>query len=100
MTDMGNGKWLFTVTPLGMGTGVRTIYWVGSVNADGTFVPDYEMPKTLEMNGISKDGYGLLSPTIYQKDGKTIMLGIVPDKLPGEVNAEMGWAHNYPCHAR
>lgn len=95
MTDMGNGKWLFTVTPLGMGTGVRTIYWVGSVNADGTFVPDYEMPKTLEMNGISKDGYGLLSPTIYQKDGKTIMLGIVPDKLPGEVNAEMGWAHNY-----
>lgn len=95
MTDMGNGKWLFTVTPLGMGTGVRTIYWVGSVNADGTFAPDHEMPKTLEMNGISKDGYGLLSPSIYQKDGKTLLLGIVPDKLPGEVNYEMGWAHNY-----
>lgn len=95
MTEMGNGKWLFTVTPLGMGTGVRTIYWVGTVNADGTFIPDYEMPKKLEMNGISKDGYGLLSPTIYQKDGKTIMLGIVPDKFPSEVNAEMGWAHNY-----
>jgi beta-fructofuranosidase len=47
------------------------------------------------MNGISKDGYGLLSPTIYQKDGKTLLLGIVPDKLAGSVNAEMGWAHNY-----
>lgn len=95
MTDMGNGKWLFTVTPLGMGTGVRTIYWVGTVSADGTFAPDHEQPKTLEMNGISKDGYGLLSPTICQKDGKTLMLGIVPDKLPTELNAEMGWAHNY-----
>jgi beta-fructofuranosidase len=37
----------------------------------------------------------LLSPTIYQKDGKTLLLGIVPDKLAGSVNAEMGWAHNY-----
>lgn len=95
MTYMGNGKWLFTVTPLGMGSGVRTIYWIGKVNGDGTFTPDNDQPKTLEINGISKDGYGLLSPTIYQKDGKTILLGIVPDKLPSEVNSSMGWAHNY-----
>ncbi|MBR2193515.1 MAG: GH32 C-terminal domain-containing protein [Bacteroidaceae bacterium] len=95
MTDMGNGKWLFTCTPLNTGAGVRTLCWVGSVGLDGKFVPDNAAPQFLEMNGISKDGYGLLSPTIYQKDGKTLLLGIVPDKLAGSVNAEMGWAHNY-----
>ena len=95
VTDMGNGKMLFTVTPLNTGVGVRTIYWVGKINADGTFAPDHDQPKMLEMGGISKDGYGLLSPSIYQKDGKTLLLGIVPDKLPGEVNYDMGWAHNY-----
>ena len=95
MTDMGNGKWLFTCTPLNTGAGVRTLCWVGSVGSDGKFVPDNAAPQFLEMNGISKDGYGLLSPTIYQKDGKTLLLGIVPDKLAGSVNAEMGWAHNY-----
>lgn len=95
LTDMGGGRWLFTVTPLGMNTGVRTLYWTGKVNEDGTFAPDHEQPGTLEMNGISKDGYGLLSPSIFKQDGKTLMLGIVPDKLPTETNAEMGWAHNY-----
>ena len=95
VTDMGNGKVLFTVTPLNTGVGVRTIYWIGKINADGTFTPDSDQPQMLEMGGISKDGYGLLSPSIYQKDGKTLLLGIVPDKLPGEVNYEMGWAHNY-----
>ena len=95
VTDMGNGKVLFTVTPLNTGVGVRTIYWIGKMNADGTFTPDSDQPQMLEMGGISKDGYGLLSPSIYQKDGKTLLLGIVPDKLPGEVNYEMGWAHNY-----
>ena len=95
MTEMGNGKWLFTCTPLNTGAGVRTLCWVGSVGSDGKFVLDNAAPQFLEMNGISKDGYGLLSPTIYQKDGKTLLLGIVPDKLAGSVNAEMGWAHNY-----
>ena len=95
VTDMGNGKWLFTCTPLGLGTGVRTIYWVGTIAADGTFTPDNDAPESLEMGGIGKDGYGLLSPSIYQKDGKTLLLGIVPDKLPGNVNYRMGWAHNY-----
>ena len=95
ITDMGGGKWLFTCTPLGMGSGVRTLYWTGSIGADGKFIPDGNGVQYLEMGGISRNGYGLLSPTIFQKDGKTLMLGIVPDKLPTSVNYNMGWAHNY-----
>ena len=95
VTDMGGGKWLFTCTPLGMGSGVRTLCWTGSIGADGKFVPDGTGVQYLEMGGISRDGYGLLSPTILKKDGKTLMLGIVPDKLPTNVNYNMGWAHNY-----
>lgn len=95
MTDMGNGKWLFTCTPLGMASGVKTIYWTGTVSTDGKFIPDNSVAGSLEMSGVGREGYGLLSPTIYQKDGKTILLGIVPDKLPAAVNDQMGWAHNY-----
>lgn len=95
VTDMGGGKWLFTCTPLGLGSGVRTLCWTGSIGSDGKFVPDGNGIQYLEMGGISRDGYGLLSPTIYKKDGKILMLGIVPDKLPTNVNYNMGWAHNY-----
>ena len=35
----------------------------------------------------------MLSPTILQKDGKTIVLGIVPDKLTSSSNYNLGWAH-------
>lgn len=94
VTKIGD-KWLFTATPLNTGAGVRTLYWTGSINADGTFAPDSRTPKTVEMAGFSKDGYGLLSPTIFQKDGKTLMLGIVPDKLAGSENYKMGYAHTY-----
>ena len=94
VTDMGNGKFLFTCTPLNTGVGVRTLCWVGTIDTDGKFTPDGEM-QYLEMGGISRDGYGLLSPSIYQKDGKTVLLGIVPDKLASEENYKMGWAHNY-----
>lgn len=94
VTKIGD-KWLFTATPLNTGVGVRTLYWTGSINADGTFAPDSRTPKTVEMAGFSKDGYGLLSPTIFQKDGKTLMLGIVPDKLAGSENYKMGYAHTY-----
>ena len=95
VTRMENGKWLFTATPLNTMQGVKTLYWTGDINADGTFAPDDKSayPRNLEL--MSKDGYGLLSPTIYQKDGKTIMLGIVPDKLAGSKNHELGWAHCY-----
>lgn len=95
ITPMDNGRWLFTCTPLNTGVGVRTLCWVGTINSDGTFSPDGEGMQFLELGGISRDGYGLLSPTIYSKDGKTILLGIVPDKLPSQQNYEMGWAHNY-----
>ena len=94
VTPMGNGKYLFTCTPLNTGVGVRTLCWVGTIDNDGKFTPDGEM-QYLEMAGISHDGYGLLSPSIYQENGMTLLLGIVPDKLRTENNYEMGWAHNY-----
>lgn len=94
ITKMGD-KWLFTVTPQNTSEGVKTLYWTGTINADGTFAPDDNAPKKLEMAGFSKDGYGLLSPTIFQKDGKTFMLGIVPDKLSSEDNYRLGYAHTY-----
>ena len=94
VTRMGN-KWLFTATPLNTGGGVRTLYWTGNINVDGTFNPDSPTPHQLELEGSSHDGYGLLSPSIMQKDGRTILMGIVPDKLRSEDNYDMGWAHTY-----
>ena len=94
VTPMGDGRYLFTCTPLGMSSGVRTLCWVGTIGTDGKFTPTSDM-QYLEMGGISRDGYGLLSPTICQYGGKTLMLGIVPDKLPTQANFEMGWAHNF-----
>lgn len=102
VTPMGDGKYLFTCTPLGTSQGVRTICWVGTISPDGKFTPTSDM-QYLELGGISREGYGLLSPTIYKApslSGKaggeaTLLLGIVPDKLPTDVNARMGWAHNY-----
>ena len=95
VTKIGD-KWLFTVTPLDMTGGVQCLYWIGEINADGTFSPitPVEQPGHFELNGFAKDGFGLLSPSIMKKDGKTIAMGIVPDKLPSEINYEMGWAHN------
>ncbi len=93
VTPMGNGKWLFTATPLGTSLGVRTVYFVGTINGDGTFHTTQASPKTVELPGLARDGYGLLSPTILQKDGKTIALGIVPDKLSASANYQAGWAH-------
>lgn len=93
VTKIGD-RWLFTCTPLGMAQGVRTLCWVGTIGSDGKFSAEGGV-QYLEMQGISRDGYGLLSPTIYQKDGKTLMLGIVPDKIATDENYKMGWAHNY-----
>lgn len=95
ITPMGNGKWLFTCTPLNTSIGVRTLYWTGTIDASGHFKPDagFTIPKGVEM--VSRDGFGLLSPTIYNHNGKTIALGIVPDKLPSETNWDLGWAHCY-----
>lgn len=95
VTPMGDGQYLFTCTPLGTSVGVRTLCWVGTISSEGKFQPSAAGVQYLEMGGISRDGYGLLSPTIYQHDGKTLLLGIVPDKLPTQTNYEMGWAHNF-----
>lgn len=93
VTRMPNGKWLFTVTPQATSSGVHTLCWVGEINSDGTFSPDSESFTGLEL--ISRQGFGLLSPTIYQHDETTILLGIVPDKLPESENCDLGWAHLY-----
>ncbi len=95
ITHMPDGKWLFTATPLGTSRGVHTLYWTGSIADNGTFVPDgnSKTPRSVEMN--SRDGFGLLSPTIYTHDGKVIALGIVPDKLSSQTNWNLGWAHCY-----
>ncbi len=93
VTPMGNGKWLFTCTPLGTNVGVRTLCWVGTIGTDGRFTPDAAGVQYLEMGGISREGYGLLSPTICQQGDKTLLLGIVPDKLSTADNYKMGWAH-------
>lgn len=94
VTRIGD-KWLFTVTPLNTAKGVAALYWTGSINPDGTFKPDKTAPSNIELTGFARDGYGMLSPTIYQKDGKTIALGIVPDKLPSQANHDLGYAHTY-----
>lgn len=95
ITRMPDGRWLFTVTPLNTLQGVRTLYWTGSISAEGKFIPDSDSstPRLVDMN--SRDGFGLLSPTVYVHDGKTIALGIVPDKLSSESNWNLGWAHCY-----
>lgn len=94
VTKMGN-QWLVTATPLQTGKGVQTLYWTGNILSDGTFQPNNKVPQELELSGMNHDGYGLLSPSIVQKDNRTILMGIVPDKLPAEANYQLGWAHTY-----
>lgn len=95
ITEMSDGKWLFTVTPLNTSTGVHTLYWTGTIDEEGHFVPaaTSTVPHNVEL--ISRDGYGLLSPTIYKHEGKVIALGIVPDKIASSINWDLGWAHCY-----
>ncbi len=95
ITRMENGKWLFTATPLGTSSGVQALYWTGSINADGTFAPDAASSAPRKVELIARNGFGLLSPTVYNHNGKTIALGIVPDKLPLSENYRLGWAHTY-----
>ncbi len=94
VTKIGD-KWLFTTTPQNTSKGVACLYWVGTINADGTFNPSKAAPASVELPGFARDGYGMLSPSICQRDGKTIALGIVPDKLPSQDNYDLGYAHTY-----
>lgn len=99
VVPMNDGKWLFLATPLGGRQGVEVLYWVGAINADGTFSPlpaFQNEPKEMELSGMSKDGYGLLSPSLHPtEDGKYIAIGIVPDKLSSADNYRLGWAHTF-----
>jgi beta-fructofuranosidase len=95
VTPLAGGKYLFTCTPLDIAGGVHKLYWIGTIGADGKFTPDQTTAQTVEMEGVLREGYGLLSPTIAAIDGKLLMLGIVPDKLATEHNYNMGWAHLY-----
>jgi|GEM_PF-1239676 len=95
IVPVNDGKWLFVVTPLGAKNGVETLYWVGTINPNGTFNPYSHAPKEVEVSNMSKDGFGLLSPSIMHKDGKNIAIGIVPDKLGGDDNRRLGWAHTF-----
>jgi len=94
ITKIGD-KWIFTATPQRTARGVAALYWTGTINADGTFKPDRTAPANIELPGFARDGYGLLSPTIFQHDGKTIVMGIVPDKLAWQANYDLGYAHTY-----
>lgn len=95
VTKIADDKWLFTVTPQNTSLGVRTLYWTGTIDADGRFQPlsNFTLPKGVEL--MSRHGLGLLSPTVYRHNSKVIALGIVPDVLPSDKNYELGWAHCY-----
>ena len=95
IVPMSDGKWLFLVTTLGGKQGVENLYWVGNINSDGKFNPFSDTPKEVELSTFGTNGYGFLSPSIMQKDGKTIAIGIVPDKLLATDNLNLGWAHLY-----
>lgn len=105
VTPFGENRWLVTCTPMSTSYGVRCLYWTGWINDDGTFTPypelygEYQTPETIELPGMAKDGFGLLSPSIMQKDGKTIALGIVPDRASSTLNYTLGYAHMY-CFPR
>lgn len=105
VTRMDQDRWLFTVTPQNIGNvGVRTLYWVGTIDSDGKFVPSQKQnwPLTVEMSGMSSQGYGMLSPSIFAPNPSSltpnpsaIALGIVPDKVATSHNLAWGWAHCY-----
>lgn len=105
VTPFGDNKWLVTCTPMSTSYGVRCLYWTGWIDDNGHFNPypelygEYNTPETLELPGMAKDGFGLLSPSIMQKDGKTIALGIVPDRASSTLNYTLGYAHLY-CFPR
>lgn len=92
---MDNGSWMFVYTPLGTAQGVKTMYRTGRIDDDGRFVTDGASTTSRGVDLFGKEGYGLLSPSIMQHDGRTIALGIAADKLGSLDNKINGWAHCY-----
>lgn len=95
ITVMPGGKALFCYTPIGTSKGTMALYRTGYINTDGRFVTDEASvhPRSLDLFG--RDGFGFLSPSITQKDGRVLALGIVPDKISSADNKANGWAHCY-----
>lgn len=93
--DKVGDKWVVTATTLENADGTQCHYWTGSVGNDGHFTPDAASAQPRLVDVMSKGGFGMLSPSICTKDGKTVVMGIVPDKIATEKNAEIGWAHNF-----
>ncbi|MDE7412606.1 MAG: DUF4960 domain-containing protein [Muribaculaceae bacterium] len=92
VTNMGSGKWMMTTSPLAGKYGTTCLYRVGSLS-DGKFV-NYGEAKKVDLFGIQ--GYGLLSPSVSTTpDGRIVAMGIVPDKMPTQVNIDLGYAHLY-----
>jgi len=83
-------KYILSVNPIPYdGKPAITLYWVGSfINEE--FVPDYELPKKLEV--INR----MLSPSVaLDKDGKTTAIAIIPDLINSKLHLKHGWAHLY-----
>ncbi len=92
VTNMGYDQWLMTTSPLAGKYGTTCLYRVGTLD-DGKFV-DYGEAKKVDLFGIQ--GYGLLSPSVGRTpDGRIVAMGIVPDKMPTQVNIDLGYAHLY-----
>lgn len=86
-------KWLLTTSPLASSWGTTCLYRIGDIGTDGKF-ENYSEAERFDF--FSRDGYGLLSPTISTlPDGRTVALGIVADNMPTSFNLEHGFAHLY-----
>ena len=95
VTRLPDGRWLFVYSPIGTSVGARTLYRIGTIDGQGHWqnVGGYDAPRAFDLFG--RDGFGLMSPSIVNHDGRVIALGIVPDKVASCENKAMGWAHCY-----
>ncbi|MDE6360048.1 MAG: GH32 C-terminal domain-containing protein [Muribaculaceae bacterium] len=95
VTRMPDGRWLFIYTPLATSEGVKAVYRTGAISSEGRFVCDAASSSPRPVDLFGRDGFGLLSPSVTNVDGRVIALGIVADKLGSADNKANGWAHCY-----
>jgi beta-fructofuranosidase len=92
--QLSEDKWAFFTTPIfNPNTGTQLIYYLGTMNPDGTFNSESSTPTPVDAGGISDKGFGFLQITPSQKSGKNIGLGVVTN---GSIDGyPLGWAHMY-----
>lgn len=95
VTRMPDGRWLFVYTPIGTSQGVKALYRTGTINGEGRFVCDGASSAPRPVDLFGRDGFGMMSPSIMNRDGRVIAVGIVADKLGSADNKANGWAHCY-----